>query len=769
MKRTFFILLNFVFILSFPARAFDSQEQYLLTCKDTGVGGIEQALSGEYPLIYNANATQNTESALWIITEETTGKYSIKNAQTGKYICYTPENTTEKYVSLVNQLNGNYTLFYVDAYQGDYYTICSVQNQNQFVNKRKTYPYPVGTYAGGSRTDNELFLIRSKSELGKIDSAPFYDLFESFTLNNKNVAVDKKENELLYSIPLSMMNGTNVTQTVRFEPKEATYTVKIDGEEITNGTNFIFQSVNAESVYTIEVSDNTTVLCVADLMFTGLPIVQLYSENPNFNNESWRNTEFSSGNIKVYEPNKITNPELLNCVLRHRGASALSFNKKPFAIKLQTETGESLDQSFFNLRNDNYWILDAMTMDKSRMRNRVGTDLWNDFSSDPYYKDKEKKLINGTRGQYVELFLNDEYWGLYCLTERIDRKQLKLKKLNELTAELHGVLYKSSQWSYEVMMGYRPDQGPGNALIEDYYNQSETWARYEVKYPDLEDGEPVDWQPLYDAVTFVAKSNDNTFKQEVASRFDLPVWTDYYLMMELILATDNHGKNAYFHIYDIKEEQKFSITPWDMDGVFGIRWDASKQYTQATQDYTDFIIEYEHGEHNLFRRLKELNAENFNDKLDQRYNEITASGLFTPESIAARFTNYKEQFEKSGAAAREINRWDKTLNFDEELNYLIDWIYDRTDYLNRQYNKYTDIENKPTASISIEAYPNPVTDKLYLKNLKPGTMIALYSETGVCLYVCETKTEDSQISFSGYSPGRYYLKTGNTGKIIMKK
>ena len=94
-----------------------------------------------------------------------------------------------------------------------------------------------------------------------------------------------------------------------------------------------------------------------------------------------------------------------------------------------------------------------MAVDPACMRNRVATDIWNDFSTAPYYKDREKKVRTGTRGRFVEVFLNGRYYGIYCMTEKMDRKQLKLKKFKsaaESTSgsdEVHGLLYKSSQWS----------------------------------------------------------------------------------------------------------------------------------------------------------------------------------------------------------------------------------------------------------------------------------------------------------------------------------
>ena len=61
----------------------------------------------------------------------------------------------------------------------------------------------------------------------------------------------------------------------------------------------------------------------------------------------------------------------------------------------------------------------------------------------------------------------------------------------------------------------------GNALFwgteGEYDNNSETWNAFEVKYPDIEDVCPTDYSLLYQAIDFVATSDDDTFKSQVAN------------------------------------------------------------------------------------------------------------------------------------------------------------------------------------------------------------------------------------------------------------
>lgn len=71
---------------------------------------------------------------------------------------------------------------------------------------------------------------------------------------------------------------------------------------------------------------------------------------------------------------------------------------------------------------------------------------------------------------------------------------------------MHGLLYKSTDWTYETFMGHEQNSLVlSNASPAGFSNRlgRETWRGYEFKYPDYQD-EAVDWEPLYNAVNHVA-------------------------------------------------------------------------------------------------------------------------------------------------------------------------------------------------------------------------------------------------------------------------
>lgn len=344
--------------------------------------------------------------------------------------------------------------------------------------------------------------------------------------------------------------------------------------------------------------------------------------------------------------------------VRHRGATSTKYQKKSYAVKLYDENGQKQDTSLFGMRSDNYWILDAMAVDKARMRNRVAMDLWLDFSREPSYIDKEPKVCNGYNGKFVEVYVNDVYNGIYCLMERVDRKQLKLKKAKNNT--INGVLYKSVSNVPSFFGELTP-----------YDNNSSTWMRYEYEYPDVEDS-LITWEPLYDAMDFANTASVEDFINEAPARYDIPVFTDYYLFTVLLSARDNRGKNLYLSFYNINQNSKLLITPWDIDHSFGRMYNSDEEAPD-----TECIWEA-----SIYTRLK-TDMPDFYPLLLARYADLRKN-LFSLESLKQRFTDYFNLFTTTGASEREIERWNGIdniyLDFGNEEGYINTWLEQRLEY-----------------------------------------------------------------------------------------
>ena len=377
--------------------------------------------------------------------------------------------------------------------------------------------------------------------------------------------------------------------------------------------------------------------------------------------------EYQNGTVEFYS-SQGTTPVSYEAKIKWRGGSTNTEgkHKRNYKIKFKDK------QQFFGLKADKNWILDAGQQDLFRLRNRIATELWNDFARKPYYAADGDEVFSGVRGRVVEVFLNDEYIGIYSLIETMDNKTLGLSKSRK--GIIHGQLWKTN--GYGLSMMYNTPSV--------FDNTSSTWDVFETKYPDIKDVYPTDYSPLWKAINFVVNSSDEEFKDSVAYYFDLPVVEDYYIYTQTLCAVDNIGKNMYWAIYDSKESPKITFAVWDLDLTVG-----SSYLKVYDQKYTlpNHIIR---GYFNLIKRLIATNAGDFNLQVRERYWSARKDILST-DSLIARYKSYYQLLKKCGAAEREAQRWSgdmdilqQKLDYDKEMEYITNWITRHMKVLDRQ-------------------------------------------------------------------------------------
>ena len=390
-----------------------------------------------------------------------------------------------------------------------------------------------------------------------------------------------------------------------------------------------------------------------------LPLVNMLVDYSTVNR-----TTYVDGEIEIADYQRRTDPasETVRycCKYRIRGGNSAGLKKKSFAVKLYDESGEDMDVNIMGIREENSWILDAMAIDRIRMRNRICFDVWNEISKTPY----ETKFSNrnGTLGQFVEVFINGEYQGLYCLTDKIDRKLLGLKKAKvnaEDDVTVKGLLYKGISWA----------SGFNLRSYDEADMNKDTWNAWELQYPDDYPSENT-WQPLMNLIDFCsAKTSDDDFQNEWESWFYKDNLADYAVFTFAMNVGDNAYKNTFLSTVNIQEGHRYLLSPWDMDMSFGGKWDGQYYESLANIKRYNRIAP--------FNRLIVQNIADFNDLLKSKWSALCET-LFSCENISNRLDAYGKLFTVSGAWSREYEKWNGNPvplkeDITEELEYVKDW------------------------------------------------------------------------------------------------
>ena len=487
--------------------------------------------------------------------------------------------------------------------------------------------------------------------------------YAQFTINGKHIIYDKQNDTYMACIPEDAF-GKDYEAIILMDIASDWSDLSIDGTQI--AYSYTFKQVEGNKLYSIHARKGNKEINTK-ITFTFLPLLVLQGSF---------GYDYAQGSMSLYSPDA-TEPTISLIKAKWRGGSTNTADKhkRNYKIKSINFKGKSQDISLLGMREDNNWILDAGQIDLFRLRNRIATEIWNDFATKPYYASKEPKAKSGVTGKVVEVILNNEYRGIYSLTEAMDRKELKLKKYDDKDQEFHGQLWKVSSW----------DKATFWDIDKDYDNTQETWHAFETKYPDIEDVNPTDYSPLYEAIDFVANSNDEAFKKEVGDYFDIPVLIDYQLFQETLKPVDNNGKNMYWGIYDVAKSKKLTLAIWDLDASVGQFWQCSTPlHPNRVFPNTDLGVK---DGFNLYHRLSSLNVDNYNEKVANRYHELRKT-YFSEKNLISRYQGYYDMLVKSGAASREETKWSEDsdiggypLNFKSEIEYIKNWIINRLNYL----------------------------------------------------------------------------------------
>jgi len=454
--------------------------------------------------------------------------------------------------------------------------------------------------------------------------------------------------DTINEIALVTINSNEIDNYSAVITHSKEYEIAINNKIINNGEHYDFGTSFIDDEYYISVTKNNLDIEYYSLFFTTLPTASIITTGEIIDDPKILSKIYINDSKQNFSHQSWTGIEL-------RGATAQTFPKKSYDLELW-EDEEGINSSkinLFELRSDDDWHLDAMFVDLSRTRNILSMNTWSSFARAEHLLKTEDAIL-AQRGQLLELFINQEYHGIYSFNEQIDRKQLGLKKNG-------GILYKTEYWSPEVRF-LSIESEPDNSII---------WNGYEIEYAN--DLNTNNWYPIYDLVSLVAYSDDSTFYNSVEALIDIDNSIDIWIFLNAILANDNIGKNMYIFKYD--EHSKLSFAPWDLDLTFG-----NKNSPYSVDDPDDAILT-----NNLYDRLFELNVNNYKNKVKIRWNELYSNGLF--ESIIFDLQSKINQITQSEAGNRENFRWGIETNYNQKFDYINSWLETRFVFFDSYINE----------------------------------------------------------------------------------
>lgn len=313
-----------------------------------------------------------------------------------------------------------------------------------------------------------------------------------------------------------------------------------------------------------------------------------------------------------------------------RGNTTAILGKKSWKISLKDAQGLNNDLDFLGLGADDDWILNAMSLDDTKLKEKLFQDLWNDWADlNPW---NYKMSASG----YVEVICNDRYSGIYLLQRRIDRKYYRLTE-------------------NDILLKGRNTWTPANLQ-----------EAYEIIH-----------SPLSEAETL--RLMEGIYTGEDPSIIHLDSFLDVNLFLQYGSACDNVGfKNTFYLLKWQEDSYDLYMIPWDTDMTWGVTYTTGLTYNyQRSMNSQTLRREYSA----MMHQIPELKA-----LMSFRWAELRKSTL-SEDAIKNRLEENLTMLHQSGVLQRDYVCWGRFYQGKDTTENLSHYLLERLYHLDGYYSE----------------------------------------------------------------------------------
>jgi hypothetical protein len=280
---------------------------------------------------------------------------------------------------------------------------------------------------------------------------------------------------------------------------------------------------------------------------TGLPVMKIDTQGiPITSKDDWF-TDLNSGMKSSYAIYDTTGEQISGSTdIKGRGNSTWGMPKKPYSLKLTTKT------PLLGMPTHKRWNLLANYSDKTLLRTDVAFTIGNIL---------QDGLKWTPRSRHVQLYLNNEYQGVYQLVEAI--------KIDENRVDIKSISKKNPQRGYILEIDARGGEA--------FHFTTTQGVVFNCSDPDEDLDEIItgDTRTLFEKIqTDVQYVEDVLYSDEFSDPdegyrkyLDVDSFIDWYLVNEI---TKNNDAIFWSSVYMYYDGEKYCMGPvWDFDISLG--------------------------------------------------------------------------------------------------------------------------------------------------------------------------------------------------------
>lgn len=410
--------------------------------------------------------------------------------------------------------------------------------------------------------------------------------------------------------------------------------------------------------------------------------------------------------------------------IRLRGNTSRWHNKKPFKIDFREFDGEK----FFGYKKFN---LKPNTNDPSHFREPLTLQ---------YYREMG---VPAARTHPTEVYINDEYMGIYTNVEQIDDEFLNLRYGHE-----EGFLYKCSYGA-----SLEDDGQVFNAAIFESEINEEDDTRSELDH----------------FVDILNNSSDDAFVSSIESVFEVDLYLRQLAVESVLGHWDGYSFNQNnFYLFYNGQSGKFEFFPYDADNTWGIDWvdidwatrDLNAWGSDDARPLTQRILDVPAYREQYIAYVKALFRDYFNEgylmPLLTDYKEIVSDAVLNDSYFDDSFGFMHANF---------LNAFTEPADMDNHVQYgILEYLEARTESASQQVEGIITSVEDPFAGL-VSFYPNPSElPRVYFERYESTSQPSVYSPTGAKIPVVVTERESGGIAVTlppDMPKGLYLINVNN--------
>lgn len=305
----------------------------------------------------------------------------------------------------------------------------------------------------------------------------------------------------------------------------------------------------------------------------------------------------------------------------YRGAGTTEFPKRGIRIEFTRDSDgtHKIEREVPEIGLTKNLVLLPMYSDDALMRDKICWMMYDDLTDDG-------EAFGSRPMQYVELFVNQRYEGIYLMMDPYDNeKEIAGYSASGLSTDS---IYRVSRLHY----------GTERPTLPGVYEESREFELYHT---------PPGAKPfadLKDYIDLCLEENDESFVHKALECMDLDSMIRYTLLFHAAGLTDNAFNNL--NIWACHEESgvKYRYFPWDLDNSFGLY----PSHLGSEYDQWMYLP--------LADRMINLNVGNIRERLLEKWKALREDA-WTLEKLEERVNRCASELNDSGAAARNAQRW----------------------------------------------------------------------------------------------------------------